>query len=402
MIMIVSPENRLIDTIIDTKNILVSVNCYYRIRPKTKDPMRSKIILHLTGGKQKRERIDLHIEINTKDWIEKQQQLVSNSENNNDINLILEAKLADINNVKINYRLCRKVLTNHLLKFEIENSLTRISFIAFFEHALEEQRVHVGKGTYKRYCSIVEKLKLFKKNIPFDIINESFFNEYRAWCLKQGNASTTINGNIIAIKTFLRIAVKSGIRLNFNLEDIRGGSTHGNRNYLTPKELKSMYAFYTSPYISEKEQIVLGTFLFGCMTGWRISDLQKARRHDLTQDEHNFVNTKSGVVQHSVLNNTAQGILKQCEQLFVTKFADQELNRVIKKIANACNIDKSISFHVSRHTFATCFLRKEVGGTVHDLQKLLKHKNIMTTMVYVHIIESEANQMVFSLDKLFE
>jgi hypothetical protein len=92
MIMIVSPENRLIDTIIDTKNILVSVNCYYRIRPKTKDPMRSKIILHLTGGKQKRERIDLHIEINTKDWIEKQQQLVSNSENNNDINLFTKPR----------------------------------------------------------------------------------------------------------------------------------------------------------------------------------------------------------------------------------------------------------------------------------------------------------------------
>lgn len=402
MNMLVTPSNRLFDTIIDTKNLLVSINSYYRIRLKTKDPLRAKIILHLTGGKQKRERIDLHIEINTKDWVEKEQRLIASCQMNQDINLLLAAKMADINNVMINYRLSKKVLTNHLLKLEIENALTRINFIAFFENALEEQKVHFGDGTLKRYESVKTKLKEFRKNIPFDNINEKLFNEYRAWCIKKGNASTTINGNIIAIKTFLRLALKSGVRLNFDIDDIRGGSTHGNRNYLTPQELKSMFNFYLSDFIHDNERIILGTFLFGCMTGWRISDLQKANRSDLMKNEHSFVNTKSGVDQHSVLNKTAQMILNNCENLFVKKCSEAELNRGIKKIAHACKIEKSISMHVARHTFATCFLRPEVGGTVHHLQKLLKHKNIMTTMVYAHIIESEANEMVFSLDKLFE
>ena len=48
------------------------------------------------------------------------------------------------------------------------------------------------------------------------------------------------------------------------------------------------------------------------------------------------------------------------------------------------------------------FLRKEVGGNVVHLQTLLKHRNISTTMVYVHIVEAEANEMVFYLDKLFK
>jgi integrase/recombinase XerD len=401
MIMFVTPVNRLFDTITDTKTLLVSIKTYYRIRLKSKNPSRAKIVLHITGGSQKRERIDLNIEINTKDWIEKEQRLVTTCQMNQDINMILAAKLADINNVMINYRLSRKVLTNSLLKVEIENALTRINFIAFFQHALEENKVHFGTGTYKRYESIIEKLKLFRKNIPFETMNEKFFNEYRSWCISRKNAPTTINGNIIAMKTFLRIALKSGIKLTFNVEDIKGGSTHGNRSYLTPAELKLLFDFYLSNHIGETEKIVLGTFLFGCMTGWRISDLQKAKRSELMQKEHSFVNTKSKVDQHSVLNNTAQMILKNCDLLFVKKFTDAELNRSIKKIANACKIEKSISFHVSRHTFATCFLRPEVGGTIHHLQKLLKHKNIATTMVYAHIIESEANNMVFSLDKLF-
>lgn len=402
MIMFVTPVNRLFDTITDTKNLLVSIKSYFRIRLKSKDPSRAKIILHITGGKQKRERIDLDIEINTKDWISSEQRLVASCENNQDINLILSAKIADINNVMINYRLTRKILTNHLLKLEIENSLTRINFIAFFEHALEEQKVHFGLGTYKRYQSIIAKIKLFKKSISFEEVNESFFNSYRSWCISKGNANTTINGNIVAMKTFLRLAVKSGIKLSCNVEDIKGGSTHGNRSYLTPSELKTLFTFYLSNHISDSSKIILGTFLFGCMTGWRISDLQKANRSDLISNEHSFVNTKSKVDQYTVLNNTAQMILKNCDNLFIQKFSDQELNRGIKTIANACKIEKSISFHVSRHTFATCFLRTEVGGTIHHLQKLLKHKNIATTMVYAHIIESEANNMVFSLDKLFQ
>lgn len=402
MIMLVTPSDRLFDTIRDTKNLLVSNKAYFRIRKKQCDPSRAKIVLHLTRRKEKRERIDIDIEINTNDWNNKTESLAPSCQNNCDINLILESKKADINNVMINYRLSRKDLTNQQLKIELENSLTRISFLAFFQHALDENSVHFGHGTYKRYESILSKLKKFKNTIQFDHLNEAWFNEYRAYCLKLGNASTTINGNVIAIKTFLEIAVKSGIRLSFKLDDIKGGSTHGNRNYLAPAELKKMFEFYLSEYIGESEKIILGTFLFGCMTGWRISDLQKANRIDLMKNEHSFINTKSGVNQFTLLNKTAQMLLNNCEDLFVRKFTDAELNRSIKKIANKCKIQKSISMHVARHTFATCFLRPEVGGTVHHLQKLLKHKNIMTTMVYAHIIESEANEMVFSLDKLFE
>jgi site-specific recombinase XerD len=401
MIMFFTPVDRLFDTIRDTKNLLVSNRAYFRIRKKT-DPTRAKIILHLTRRNDERQRIDIDIEINTSDWIDKEQRLIPNCQNNTDINMILQAKKADINNVMINYRLSRKELSNYQLKVELENSLTRISFLAFFEHALEENKVHFGKGTYKRYESVLTKLRSFRKSISFDDLNEKFFNDYRHWCIEKSNAPTTINGNIIVIKNFLAIAVKTGIKLNFNLDDIRGGSTHGNRNYLTPTELKNLFTFYQSKYITDSEKIILGTFLFGCMTGWRISDLQKANRLELLQKERSFVNTKSGVNQFSLLNGTAQIILDQCELLFVAKFSDVELNRGIKKIALKCKIEKSISMHVARHTFATCFLRPEVGGTVHHLQKLLKHKNITTTMVYAHIIESEANEMVFYLDKLFK
>jgi site-specific recombinase XerD len=62
-------------------------------------------------------------------------------------------------------------------------------------------------------------------------------------------------------------------------------------------------------------------------------------------------------------------------------------------------IQKKVSFHVARHTFATSFLR--AGGQVEKLQKLLGHSDIKQTMIYVHIVQADANAEIFLLDNLF-
>ena len=85
--------------------------------------------------------------------------------------------------------------------------------------------------------------------------------------------------------------------------------------------------------------------------------------------------------------------------LFVTKFADQHMNDEIKKIMKVCSINKKVTFHVARHTFATCFLR--AGGSVVKLQKLLGHASITQTMIYVHILDEEANEDIHLMDNLF-
>jgi len=72
----------------------------------------------------------------------------------------------------------------------------------------------------------------------------------------------------------------------------------------------------------------------------------------------------------------------------------------LKILAVRAGIEKNISFHVARHTFATNFLRS--GGKVENLQKLLNHQSISTTMEYVHIIAEEANKEIYLLDGLLD
>lgn len=68
----------------------------------------------------------------------------------------------------------------------------------------------------------------------------------------------------------------------------------------------------------------------------------------------------------------------------------------MKNIAKVVGITKLLTYHVSRHTFATLFLSR--GGRVEVLQKILGHSKIEDTMIYVHIIDEISNTQIEQMD----
>ena len=67
--------------------------------------------------------------------------------------------------------------------------------------------------------------------------------------------------------------------------------------------------------------------------------------------------------------------------------AEQVGNRQLKLISEQLELNKKLTYHVSRHTFATNYLR--AGGRVEHLMDALGHSNISITMRYVHIVNAE-------------
>ncbi len=111
------------------------------------------------------------------------------------------------------------------------------------------------------------------------------------------------------------------------------------------------------------------------------------------------VGNKGNKDKNISLIDLAKKVINHEPKLFVEKFSDQYLNRELKIILRAIGITKKVTFHVSRHTFATNYLR--AGGSVEKLKKLLGHSKIETTMIYVHIVNSEANEDIFRLDNYY-
>ena len=87
------------------------------------------------------------------------------------------------------------------------------------------------------------------------------------------------------------------------------------------------------------------------------------------------------------------------EPIFKLPTSDATINYHIKKWVKNGHIDKTISFHCSRHTFATMMLT--LGADLYTTSKLLGHANVTTTQIYSKIIDKKKTEAVSLVDELF-
>lgn len=386
------------DTRVDTNKIFVSVKTKFIPRNYQNKEGLSLLYLHITGN-QKRNRIPLDIYVSAKDFCKKEQRLKTTDGHSKDINLIIDNLQSKITSIKTTYRLANKKLDVDSLTEEFINGIPRINFFAFADWFLQKQKGQLAKGTYEKQYYMLEKWKRWKKTIYFTELDQKFILNFRQWMNNIGNNKTTVESNIATLKKFLNAAKKHGILLPIEVDDIKVGSTTGNRTDLKPSEVNRLYEYYKSGFINDQNRLVLGYFLFSCFTGLRVSEVLSIHRSQFDEGFFEYFEKKKDRMQRRNINESTRTLLSYCELLFIERKDPIYMNRQIKVIANTCGISKKISFHVGRHTFATNFLR--AGGDVVSLQNLLGHSSIKQTMIYVHIVESEVNEKVYIIDKLF-
>lgn len=386
------------DTQIDTIKIFVPMNVYFKKRNYVNKAGLSQIYLHITS-RDKRERLSLDIYVNPKKWCSNKKRLKGTDQESIDINLYLDIIWSKITNIKKHYKLICKPLTIETFLFEFKNDMPTTNFVQFFRAMLKQRKSTIRPSTYAKEATMVNKLETFKPVIMFHEIDEMFFETYRHWLADQGNNKSTRNGNIKIIKKYLRYAVKSGIPLPVSLEDIKGGSTSGQKSYLNKEELKLLYDYYYSNHIPDNHKICLGYFLFSCFTGLRSSDVLNQKRQDLLKGSFTFTHVKTGKTQFTKLNNEAKGILKSCNDLFIKKYSPSHIRKTVKEICKFFQIKKRVDYHMSRHTFGTNYIL--LGGSVTTLQILMNHSVVAETMTYVHMAELEKNAEADLMDKMF-
>ena len=171
-----------------------------------------------------------------------------------------------------------------------------------------------------------------------------------------------------------------------------------NRGYLTADELKR---------IEEKEfrikrlDQVRDVFVFVCYTGLSYSDLKKATTGSITKgiDGNNWIiyeREKTGVRASIPILPQAQAIIDKysddpecvANNMLLPVKSNQKLNSYLGEIAELCEIDKHITMHLGRHTFATTVTLTN-GVPIETVQKMLGHKNLSTTTIYSRVVDSK-------------
>lgn len=383
-----------IDPQVSSKRIFVPMNINFNLKNYINRDGRSQIYLILTSSGT-RKRIPLDIHVKPEDWDRIKQRARNKTQNSETINLLLDQAFTKISDIRIHYRLSKVHLSLDKLVEEFKSKTPDYDFIAFMKH--HTKNLILSKNSKKKHGSEIKKMEEFKSFIPFSEITLEFINSYRGWLSNTKlNQNTTIASSLKFISKFLRLAKKYGIFLNVDIDDIKPGSTSGNRINLDLEEVSKLKSFYNTEFIKDNHKLALGYFLFSCYTSIRISDIRKIKRGDLLQESISYVSTKTQKTHSIRLNRTAKEIAFANDHLFVVWMTDQYINRELKEISNICGIKKKMHFHVARHSFATNFLRK--GGKVEDLQIIMDHSDISTTMEYVHIVKAESMESMFLLD----
>jgi site-specific recombinase XerD len=80
--------------------------------------------------------------------------------------------------------------------------------------------------------------------------------------------------------------------------------------------------------------------------------------------------------------------------------SNQRLNTYLKELASTCGINKELTFHCARHTFATTVTLTN-GVPIVTVSKMLGHKSLRTTQQYAKIVDRKVSDDMMKLKDKF-
>lgn len=369
----------------DVNNIFAPMDYTFYLKNEPDKRGRKPVYININVG-GRRKRIPAAVKIEEKYWDSKNMRIIDTAESR-DQHLLLKQIDAKITSIRMKHRLSEVPLTLQSFLDQLKTAPSTVDFGQFYKSIRDIQPMK--PNTLAKHDSVFEKLKDFRALVAFQDINYKFFDEFRSHLkIKFKNAQSTINSNIAVLKKYLSLAEKYGIKLGFDLDDIQVGDTGGRIIWLDEKEISKLHEYYFSSFIPDNYKLSLGYFLIACYTGLRISDVKARKREEMLEEFLRVVSFKGGKDLTLYLIPKVHDIINSNPDLFLTLWTEVTMNKHLKKISNTCGIRKRLYFHVGRHSFATNYLIK--GGQIENLQTILGHTKIMTTMKYVHVAKDTA------------
>lgn len=279
-------------------------------------------------------------------------------------------------------------------------SLKERTLIEVFEEHNKQQLALQGRGVSKATVWIsVYTLRLVKdfmitkykrEDIFLRELNISYIKDFHIYLLKRmGQNSTTKHTKLLKKIVNMSIAnsyISFNPFLTFKIE-----REHKEVEFLDEAELERFVRFESVlPRLNRARDM----FLFACYTGLAYSDVKTLTKDNFETDANGRTWIKKRRVKTQVLSSIpllsgAKKILDKYKDsgvlLPVQDCAD--VNKYLKDIAILCNINKRITFHTARHTFATTVtLSNRISMEV--VAKMLGHTNTRMTAHYAKVVDS--------------
>ena len=329
--------------------------------------------------------------------------MVVDHELSSDLNVILRRMRIDIERVELDFmKRDVRVTLPMLREAVVSNTAPSAKLTDFGRNVIaQSDRRDVTKANYRTLMNDIDK---FRRGVRVDECDYAFVEKYDLYLKDCGVGHNTRVGRLRLLRAVLNEAVKRDMiaRNPFDRYRVEGmTSRHG---FLSDGEIARLERLTG---LSERESMVRDAFLFCSYTGLRWSDFKALRQE----------NIKNGWIRMT-MQKTGQKVAIPYEKLFEGRAkmmldrhgndvrsmngnlpTNSQVNSTLRDLLRkACiNTDFRVTFHTSRHTFASLLL--EEGFPVTTVQRMLGHTKVQTTQIYAEVTERTIEKDVRKLSE---
>ena len=279
-----------------------------------------------------------------------------------------------------------------------QNERMEQDFIAYFNSIIYKVHPNSSNSIIVNWTRVGKLLSIFSegKPIPFRKINVKLLEDLKLFMLtapQGGNKKGTLSQNSAA--TYFSI-VKAGLHRAFIDEYLTvdiAAKVKGIPELKVKRETLTLEEAELLAQTPCENEVLKRAFFFAILTGIRLCDI-----HELTWGEIqktstgwrvDFTQRKTHVVDYLPINEQAYSLCGERrepnQRVFEGLTGSSWISRPLKKWIEASGIKKHITFHCSRHTFATLQLERDTD--IYTIKGMLGHTNVKTTQIYAHIVD---------------
>jgi len=297
-----------------------------------------------------------------------------------------------------------------------------LTIVPVFQDHNQKMKSLIGNefspNTLKRYVTTLKHLINFLKwkynttNIEIKSIDNAFVNEFefylRSVCNIQNNSAVKYVRN--SFGKIIRTCIINGWLTKNPFLQYVSKVREVNRIYLTENELNNLA---TKDFKNERLNQVRDIFVFSCYTGLAYIDSANLTPHNIAigMDGEKWIYTfrqKTDSRTNIPILPPAMVIIEKYKEhpVCIVKnkllpiLSNQKMNAYLKEIATLCNINKELTFHIARHTFATTVTLSN-GIPIETVSKMLGHSSIKQTQHYAKILDRKVSDDMSILREKF-
>lgn len=392
---------------------------FYIKRSKLNENGTVPIYLRITIDGQRTE-LSTKRDIEPDKWSKSGQKTIGNTEHARAMNNYLkslEQKVFDVHKRMIDEKLPLTATTlKELLLYHGKKPDVRTLIPIFTDHNLRIKALigkEFSKVTYDRYQTSLKHTQEFLEwrykvtDIDIQQVNHEFITSYDFYLRSERKCNN--NSTVKYLKNFKKIiliCIANGWLDKDPFSKYKAKVKEVKRAYLNNEELDLLS---NKKMLSERVAQVRDIFLFSCYTGLAYADVKKLKRSEMVTglDNQQWIFTsrqKTDTDSRIPLLPLALALIEKyqdhphCvrEGVLFPVLSNQKMNSYLKEVADFCGINKELTYHIARHTFATTVTLSN-GVSIESVSKMLGHKNIRTTQHYAKILDKKVSDDMMML-----